>query len=667
MRCCKATGNPEAVDAPAWQGHLAQFDLRSATEAPSAPASPAAAKQAAIAASTPTVANPTWIHLQPIDLSLTRDAAGAWQTLRVSAGSAEFAGLTLNWQPSFWAAPSVPDASAHWGFDASLAPFSVAQLLARAQPDLGWHGDLEMTAQLHAAFDGQWHVDGRVARTSGDLSVSELEQDPGNTSQALGLNAAVLQVKAEGIHWQADVDIAGAHLGELSGHWTAEAPAPSALPSPGSPLQGSIQAHVADLNVWSAWLPPGWRLGGELRTDLALSGRWGAPKVTGELSAQKLVIRNALEGVYGHDGEVSVRLSGDQARIERFHMLGGNGSIDVSGSASLGAAPLAKLQLQARQFQLLGRIDRKVVTSGTIGLQLGEDAIRITGKMGIDEGLFDISKGDAPTLDTDVEVLDPTAAADDASTDTTAASAVPKTGRATVIALDIDLGDHLQLRGRGIDTSLRGALQITSPNGLLSVRGSIHTAGGQYTAYGQKLEVTRGELTFTGLVNDPRLDILATRPNLDVTVGVAITGTALAPHVKLVSEPEMSDADKLSWLMLGRAPEGLGGADTALLQQAAIALLAGEDEAPTDQLLKRLGLTDFAFHQQTDANDPNTKTTVVALGRQVSKRVYVGYERAVNATTGNWQLIYRIAQRLTIRAQSGQDNSADVIYTWRWN
>ena len=66
-----------------------------------------------------------------------------------------------------------------------------------------------------------------------------------------------------------------------------------------------------------------------------------------------------------------------------------------------------------------------------------------------------------------------------------------------------------------------------------------------------------------GPVNDPRLDILAVRPNLDIVVGVAITGTALAPHVRLMSEPDMSDTDKLSWLMLGRAPETVGGADTA--------------------------------------------------------------------------------------------------------
>ncbi len=661
---------PEAVDAPAWLGHVAQLDLRAANDPSAANAAPAASASAArsaaaaqSAATLPTVVNPNWVHLQPMDLSLSRDAAGNFQTLRVGASRAEFAGLALSWQPSFWTAPPAPGASARWSVDAALAPFSVAQLMARAQPDLGWHGDLQMTAQVHAAFDGRWHVAAQVARTSGDLSVSELVQDTANGKQALGLTRAQLQVKAEGADWTADADIAGTRLGELSGHWTAEAPSPASLPYADSPLHGNVKAHVEDLNVWGGWLPPGWRLGGEARADIALAGRWGAPRLTGEVTAQKLAIRNALEGVYGHDGDAAIRLSGDEASIEHFRVQGGNGELSLTGSARLGAVPEARLQVQARQFQLLGRIDRKIVTSGDMSLQLGAEAIKVEGRLGIDEGLFDLSKGDAPSLDSDVEVIDPTAAPADDGAD--AAAAVPRTGRATTINLAVDLGDKLQLRGRGIDTTLKGALQITAPNGLLNVRGNIRTEGGQYVAYGQKLDITRGQIFFTGPVNDPRLDILATRPNLDIVVGVAITGTALAPHVKLVAEPEMSDSDKLSWLMLGRAPETVGGADTALLQQAAMALLAGEGEAPSDQLLQRLGLTDFAVGQKTDANE--ARQTVVTVGRQLSKRVYVGYERTVNATSGNWQLIYRIAQRLTVRTQAGEDKSADVIYTWKWN
>ena len=663
---------PEAVNAPAWQAHVAQFDLRAANEANAA--TPPIAPASAVV----TVVNPNWVHVKPFDLSLSRDAAGDWQTLRVAAGGAEFAGLELNWQPSFWTAPASPGASAHWAVDAALAPFSVAQLMARAQPDMGWHGDLQFATHVHAAFDGQWHVAAQLARTSGDLSVSELVQDPTASKQALGLTRASASVKAEGANWVADADVAGTRLGELSGHWTAEAPSPASLPTAGSPLHGNVKAHVEDLNVWGAWLPPGWRLAGDLRTDLALSGHWGDPQLTGEITATKLAIRNALEGVYGHDGEAAIRLTGDRAQIERFRLQGGNGELSLTGSASLGATPAARLQLRARQFQLLGRIDRRIVGSGDVAIQFADDALKVDGKLGIDEGLFDLSKGDAPSLDSDVEVLDASAPADGDD----AAAAVPKTSRTTQINLALSLGDRLQLRGRGIDTALKGDLQITSPGGLLAVRGNVRTAGGQYVAYGQKLDITRGEIFFTGPVSDPRLDILAVRPNLDVVVGVAITGTALAPHVRLMSEPEMSDSDKLSWLMLGRAPETVGGADTALLQQAAMALLAGEGEAPSDQVLKRLGLTDFTVGQKADAD--NVKQTVVSLGRQVSKRVYIGYERGVNAAAGNWQLIYRIAQRLTVRGQVGvdtattsaaatsagqsqQSKSLDVIYTWRWN
>ena len=664
--------NPQAVDAPAWRGHLAQFDLRAATAASAASAPARAASMSMPANEAP------WVHVTPFDIDVTRDAAGDFQTARVSPGRAEFAGLALSWQPSFWTAPTGPGASARWSIDAALAPFSIAQLMARAQPDLGWHGDLQMDAKLHAAFDGRWHVAAQAARTSGDLGVSELVTDAAGGKQALGLTRALVQVKAEGADWVADADIAGTRLGEFNGHWTAEAPSPASLPTPESPLKGSVKAHVDDLNVWGGWMPPGWRLGGEARADLALSGRWGAPRINGEISASKLAIRNALEGVYGHDGEAAIRLTGDEAQIERFRVVGGNGELTLAGGARLGAVPQARLQLRAREFQLLGRIDRKIVTTGNVDLQLAADAIKVTGKLGIDEGLIDLSKGDAPTLDSDVEVLAPTpATAQDDAAD--AAAAVPKTGRATAIDLALDLGDKLQLRGRGIDTQLKGTLQISSPGGVLAVRGDVHTEGGQYLAYGQKLDITRGQIFFTGPVGDPRLDILATRPNLDVVVGVAITGTALAPHVKLYSEPEMTDAYKLSWLMLGREPESASGPDVALLQQAAMALLAGEGEAPSDQVLQRLGLTSFAVGQQTNAD--NVKQTVVSLGRQVSKRIYVGYERSVTTTSGNWQLIYRIAQRLTVRAQAGVDAtttstanpngsssvSLDMIYTWRWN
>ena len=143
---------------------------------------------------------------------------------------------------------------------------------------------------------------------------------------------------------------------------------------------------------------------------------------------------------------------------------------------------------------------------------------------------------------------------------------------------------------------------------------------------------------------------------------MSITGTAQTPRVRLFSDPDMSDTEKLSWLVLGRAPDGLGRTDTALLQRAAVALLAGEGEAPTDALMRNLGIDEISLKQ----GDGDVRETVISLGKQLSRRWYVGYEQGVNSTTGTWQLIYRIAQQFTLRAQSGLENSLDVIWTWRF-
>ena len=127
----------------------------------------------------------------------------------------------------------------------------------------------------------------------------------------------------------------------------------------------------------------------------------------------------------------------------------------------------------------------------------------------------------------------------------------------------------------------------------------------------------------------------------------------------------MSDIDKLSWLITGHASEASDAATTALLQQAALGLLSGEGPGATDRVVRSLGFDQIGVRQgQTAGSD--AKDTIVTLGKQISQRWYVGYERGLNATTGSWQLIYRVARRVSIRAQAGEDNAIDLHWTLRW-
>lgn len=589
-----------------------------------------------------------WLDLGPLDAEMSFDADGGLQHLRADGGRLRLADeLGLVWKEVRYDGGALQ-------LQATVEGFRIAPLLARWQPAVGWEGDLRVGASVDVALAERTRIDVVLERLGGDLSV----RDSVERSTPLGLTDMRLALQAQDGTWTFTQALAGRTLGELGGVVRVHSRPEARWPAPDDALDGTVAGRVANLAVWGTWVPPGWRLEGALQTEVVLGGRFGAPELRGELRGDRLGVRNLLQGVHVRDGEVRVRLEGERATVDRFVLRGGDGTLTLTGGAALGAAPRADLSVVAERFQLLSRIDRRLVTSGRATLGLARDEIVLKGRFDVDEGLFDASHADAPSLDDDVVVR---SADDDAGGDETAAA--PRVQRKVDVAVDVDLGQNLRVRGRGLDTRLAGALRLSAPGGKLSVVGTVRAVDGTYAAYAQKLEIQRGELAFSGDAANPRLDILALRPNLDIEAGVAITGTAQSPRVRLYSNPELSESDKLSWLVLGRDPGGLGRADTALLQRAAVALLAGEGEAPTDALLHNLGLDEFSVRQDQDS--AGASETIVSLGKQLSRRWYVGYERGVNATVGTWQLIYRVAQRFTLRAQSGAENSLDAIWTWR--
>ncbi len=536
---------------------------------------------------------------------------------------------------------------------ADIEAFALAPLLARAQPGFGWQGDLKLGAHIDIRAADKMDAEVVFERRSGDLQLASADG-----VQALGLSELRLAVSAHDGLWNFTPVLRGSRIGEISGRIKAQSAPERRWPEGAAPIDGSVTLQVADIGIWSAWVPAGWRLGGAVKGTAAVSGTFGEPLFTGSLGASGLAVRNLLQGVNISDGQVAVKLDGETATVERFTLRGGDGTATVTGGAKLGRSPQAKLQLVAERFRLLGRVDRLVTASGKLDITLQQERAQVDGKIKLDEMLFDASRSDAPSLDDDVTVRRP-GSPDDQPADANGG----KSKFDLALGVDIDLGDKARFKGWGIDTGLNGQLRLTSPGGRPAVIGTISTENGTFANYGQKLIIERGIVAFSGPLGNPRLDVLALRPNVEnMRVGVTLTGNLLTMRIRLYSEPELSENDKLAWLMLGRAPDSLGRNETALLQRAAVALLSGDGEAPTDALMKALGIDDVSLR----SSDTDVRETVVSIGKQLSRRWYLGYERGVNATTGTWQLIYRIAQRFTLRMQSGMENALDIIWTWRF-
>ncbi|MDM4767352.1 translocation/assembly module TamB domain-containing protein [Pelomonas sp. SE-A7] len=594
-----------------------------------------------------------WLSGKDLGLALDFDAGLFVGPSRFSLlpGRAEIGGAALAWQSGRWQAARQQAEPGQLQADLKLEPLAIAPLLKRWQPDFGWGGDLVVAGRLQLRATPQVELDIELQRERGDLSVTD-ERGP----QQLGLSALRLALQARDGRWQLQQQFEGSSLGRLSATASAKAEPLDLIPGPKSPLDGKLQADVANLGLWGRWVPPGWRVGGQLEAGMQLAGTLQAPQLIGQVQGRRLSLRNPLLGVDVRDTEFLLKLNGENAQLERLLARGPEGLLTASGTAQLGEKPQASLQLKAEGLTLLNRVDRRAQISGEAKLALAEQSLELDGSLRLDSALFDFSRGDAPTLDDDVTVVRPQ---QQAAPPTPVA---PAKQRRVRVDMQLDMGEKLQLRGRGFESRLVGQLKLSQRDASIRLNGILRTEGGTYAAYGQKLEIEKGELIFTGPYDNPRLDVLALRPNTDVQVGVALGGTAISPRIKLYSDPEMSDTDKLSWLLLGRAPEGLGRADTAVLQRAALALLSGEGESPSGRLMKNLGLDELSLSQ----NEEDSRGTVVRLGKQLSRRWYVGYERGLNATSGSWQLIYRIAQRFTLRAQSGDENALDLIWQWRW-
>ena len=543
------------------------------------------------------------------------------------------------------------------------------------------------------------------SRGTGTASERKMNAAAEGASTPAGLRQAELGLDAEGDTVRATL----AWDSERAGQIRAEAStrvlhrAEGWQWAPDAPLAGRVTARLPNLGVWSILAPPGWRVAGTLEADASLSGNRALPRWNGTLSADRLALRALVEGLDLRDGRLRASLAGERIEITEFTLQGGTGSstripgqsgnistaastaaagggtLSARGELSWGAAPAGgtgirmAMQTQLRALRVLVRTDRQVTLSGDLMTRLDNGQFSVRGDLKTDRAVIILPDESAPSLGSDVVVR---SAAKDrqeaeaakrraAGADAQAARA--QTAKPPDIAIGFDLGEDFAVQGRGLTTRLEGKLDIrsTALNAPPRITGEVRTVKGQYRAYGQRLDVETGIARFNGPYDNPALDVLALRPNISQRAGVQITGTAQSPRVRLYSEPVLSDAETLSWVVLGRASATSGG-ESLLLQQAALALLGRLGSGSHGGgLASRFGLDEIGFKGPDSGGD--VRESAVTLGKRLSKDFYLTYERSLSSTLGSLFVFYDLTRRLTLRGQAGQQSGIDLIYTVKYD
>ena len=520
-------------------------------------------------------------------------------------------------------------------------------------------------------IDGQWDLDlgstatgtAHIARRSGDLSINA-----GRGFTPLGLTEATVDVRGEGMRLALRGTVQSARVGNAYldagiGLTRDATPGALALTSPASPLTGGLTISLPHLKGIGDLLGPDVATEGQLAASLTFAGTVGAPKVSGFLTGQDIEVALYDQGIRLTGGLVRVALDQNVVDLQQVVFHGGEGTVRAQGRVQLGEAnPNLAGTIVADKLQLFADPDRTLVLSGQARIANDNDRVAITGKFKVDRGLFDLPKDGAPALGDDVVIVRRADAARNQAERGVKREEKPAGRFSPVVDVDVDFGDNFRFKGAGADLSLGGQMHVHSePLVPLRGTGTIYVRqGSTYEAFGRKLAIEQGVLNFVGPINNPSFNITAMRRNQEVEAGVQVTGTVRQPRVKLVSEPNVPDEDKLSWLMFGYSASNAGLGQQQAMSGAALGLLgnvAGKNVA------RRFGLDEFSIGASTSGlTDPQ----VVSLGKAISESISVGYEQSLSTADSIVKLTWQFSRRWSVVARGGTINGASVLFNKRW-
>jgi translocation and assembly module TamB len=319
----------------------------------------------------------------------------------------------------------------------------------------------------------------------------------------------------------------------------------------------------------------------------------------------------------------------------------------------LGLDGTARLEWRAEKLHALSRPDRRLVVSGEGEASWDGKRAALKGDLRAEHGHFEFERT-LPTLGDDVVVAGREAPRQKGSLK------LP-----LVLELRLDFGTDVTVRGFGFDGKLTGLVDVaTAKEGELRAFGRLQAVHATFLAYGQRLDVDPGVVIFDGPIDNPSLQITAWRRNQAVEAGVQISGTVRTPIVQLVSQPPVPEGERLSWLVLGRAPSGATQADLGMLQAAAGALLSGNESVPLDRrIARRFGLDELTLRGSGELTG-----NVVAVGKRLSERVYISYEQGIGAVASNLiKLDCALGRRWTLRAETGTSSGGGLFYRYSWD
>jgi translocation and assembly module TamB len=418
------------------------------------------------------------------------------------------------------------------------------------------------------------------------------------------------------------------------------------VPLTQAPLTARLQARTSDANVLPLFFTDLDHVAGILQSDLTANGTLASPLLRGRIQLQ--------------DGELDLYRINLALRAVAASIDIADNRIDFAGNGKLGGGTLnakgamqwqdgkarGELQLQGADLLVADLPEYRVTASPDLKFSVDGKRIDASGTVLIPSAhIQPVDLRGAVQRSNDVHIVGMQPAEE---------------GSDFQVYSDINvrLGDDVQLNTFGLQGKLTGAVTATTkPNEPARGKGELSVQKGRYQAYGQDLDIEHGRLLFdVSPLDNPGLDILATRTIEEQHVGVYVRGTLRGPRLSFYSDPSLTQSQTVAYLLTGKPMEDMSTSDSVAVGKATDALALQGGGLLASQVGRRVGL------EEVSVESNGLDDTSLVLGKFLSPRLFVSYGISLTESINTFKARYTISDRWLLKTEAGENQSADVEF-----
>jgi len=418
------------------------------------------------------------------------------------------------------------------------------------------------------------------------------------------------------------------------------------------PIEAQINLNQFNLQPFQALISNVVNLQGLVTSNLSVNGTVTVPKFNGNLAIDngELLLSqnpNKLEKI-----SAKLHIVNNHVQMAGNFFIKDNKAI-VDGLLDWNKGLTTNIDLHAEQLPLAFPPQLVMKVSPQLNFSVKDKVLTISGNLDVLEGNYNIEKLPQGSIDLSDDVVIINEQGKEVLKE--------KTGLAIKTNVSINIAKAFTVSGQGLASNLLGQLKVTQQQKQpLQLFGNIQSVDGIYQAYGQKLTIEKGELTFNGPLTNPYFNLRASRhiKAEDIEVGLQITGLADALDMQLFSNPTMEAPEMLSYLARGRGLDSGGGSSTA-----AASMLIGFGVTNSVGLFDQLEKIPLISNIAVDTEGEGDATQATISG-YVGNRVYLKYGIGVYEPINELTVRLFLLNRLWLEIVSGIEQSSDIYYSF---